>query len=38
MEEGVLAALRDVAETAGLGWSGLVAEMIEQGRLHFETY
>lgn len=38
MEEGVLAALRDVSEAAGLDWARLVAELTSQGRLHFETY
>jgi benzoyl-CoA 2,3-epoxidase subunit A len=38
MEEGVLAALREVGEEAGLAWNILLDEMVSQGRLHFETY
>jgi benzoyl-CoA 2,3-epoxidase subunit A len=38
MEEGVLVTLREVGEAAGLDWNRLVADMIAQGRLHFETY
>ena len=38
MEEGVVMALRDVAEHAGLDWSALADAMKQQGRLHLETY
>jgi benzoyl-CoA 2,3-dioxygenase component A len=38
MEEGVVMALRDVAEHAGLNWAELGEAMKRQGRLHLETY
>ena len=38
MEEGVLLALRDVAEQAGLAWDTLGAKLKKEGRLHLETY
>jgi benzoyl-CoA 2,3-epoxidase subunit A len=38
MEEGVLLALRDVAEQAGLPWDTLGATLKKEGRLHLETY
>jgi len=38
MEEGVLLALRDVAQQAGLDWSQLAAALKREGRLHLETY
>ncbi|MBI5256454.1 MAG: benzoyl-CoA 2,3-epoxidase subunit BoxA [Burkholderiales bacterium] len=38
MEEGVLLALRDVAQQAGLGWDSLGAALKREGRLHLETY
>jgi len=38
MEEGVLLALRDVAEQAGLAWDMLGATLQREGRLHLETY
>jgi benzoyl-CoA 2,3-dioxygenase component A len=38
MEEGVLLALRDVAEGAGLAWDGIAADLKRHGRLHLETY
>ncbi|MFM2187034.1 MAG: hypothetical protein RIR43_1606, partial [Pseudomonadota bacterium] len=38
MEEGVVLALHDVAQAAGLDWDALGAEMKKQGRLHLETY
>jgi benzoyl-CoA 2,3-epoxidase subunit A len=38
MEEGVLLALRDVAEQAGLAWDTLGATLKKEGRLHLETY
>ena len=38
MEEGVLLALRDVAQQAGLVWDTVAAALKAQGRLHLETY
>ena len=38
MEDGVLLALRDVAEQADLPWADTVAALKAQGRLHLETY
>jgi benzoyl-CoA 2,3-epoxidase subunit A len=38
MEEGVVLALRDVAEQAGLSWEPLRTALQREGRLHFETY
>ena len=38
MEEGVVLALRDVAERAGLAWDTLGAALRKEGRLHLETY
>jgi len=38
MEEGVVLALRDIAEGAGLNWSTLAAALKRDGRLHLETY
>jgi benzoyl-CoA 2,3-dioxygenase component A len=38
MEEGVLLALRDVAQQAGLDWAQAAAALKQQGRLHLETY
>jgi benzoyl-CoA 2,3-epoxidase subunit A len=38
MEEGVVLALRDVAEDAGLSWESLGAVLKREGRLHLETY
>ncbi len=38
MEEGVLLALRDVAQGAGLAWDELGARLKREGRLHLETY
>ena len=38
MEEGVVLALRDVAQKAGLSWETLGAAMKAEGRLHLETY
>jgi benzoyl-CoA 2,3-dioxygenase component A len=38
MEEGVVLALRDIAEQAGLSWDSLGADLKRQGRLHLETY
>ena len=38
MEEGVLLALRDVAQAAGLDWPTIAGALKSQGRLHLETY
>ena len=38
MEEGVVLALRDVAQQAGLAWEGIGAALKKDGRLHLETY
>ncbi len=38
MEEGVVLALRDVAEEAGLNWETVGASLKREGRLHLETY
>lgn len=38
MEEGVVLALRDVAQQAGLVWDTVGAALKAQGRLHLETY
>jgi len=38
MEEGVVLALRDIAENAGLSWDTLGATLKQEGRLHLETY
>jgi benzoyl-CoA 2,3-dioxygenase component A len=38
MEEGVVLALRDVAEEAGLGWDAVAKSLKNDGRLHLETY
>ena len=38
MEEGVVLALRDVAQQAGLDWDTLGAALKKEGRLHLETY
>ena len=38
MEEGVVLALRDVAQKAGLSWDTIGAAMKKEGRLHLETY
>lgn len=38
MEEGVVLALRDVAQQAGLDWDTLGAALKQEGRLHLETY
>ena len=38
MEEGVVLALRDVAQQAGLDWDAIGIDMKKQGRLHLETY
>ena len=38
MEEGVVMALRDIAQEAGLSWETLGATLQREGRLHLETY
>jgi len=38
MEEGVLLALRDAAQGAGLNWDTVAARLQREGRLHLETY
>jgi benzoyl-CoA 2,3-dioxygenase component A len=38
MEEGVVLALHDIAEQAGMSWDSLGTELKQQGRLHMETY
>jgi benzoyl-CoA 2,3-dioxygenase component A len=38
MEEGVVQALRDIAEQAGLDWKSLGTTLKRDGRLHLETY
>ena len=38
MEEGVVLALRDIAESAGLSWDTLGTTLKKEGRLHLETY
>ena len=38
MEEGVVLALRDVTQQAGLSWEAVGAALKQDGRLHLETY
>jgi benzoyl-CoA 2,3-dioxygenase component A len=38
MEEGVVLALQDVAQQAGMDWEVLGAALKKEGRLHLETY
>ncbi|MEY3665037.1 MAG: Benzoyl-CoA oxygenase component [Pseudomonadota bacterium] len=38
MEEGVVVALREIAQTAGLNWDSIATNLKEKGRLHLETY
>ena len=38
MEEGVVMALRDIAQNAGLDWDSVGASLKNEGRLHLETY
>ena len=38
MEEGVVLALRDLAQQAGLPWDSTAASLKSEGRLHLETY
>lgn len=38
MEEGVVVALRDIAQNAGMDWESTAAGLRKEGRLHLETY
>ena len=38
MEEGVMLALRDVSQQAGMDWEALGQRLKREGRLHLETY
>jgi benzoyl-CoA 2,3-dioxygenase component A len=38
MEEGVVMALRDIANDTGLGWDNVAPALKREGRLHLETY
>jgi len=38
MEDGVVMAMRDIAQSAGLNWETLALGLKTQGRLHLETY
>jgi benzoyl-CoA 2,3-dioxygenase component A len=38
MEEGVLQALHDIAQQAGLDWASVGLALRRDGRLHLETY
>ncbi|PUE13017.1 benzoyl-CoA 2,3-epoxidase subunit BoxA [Limnohabitans sp. T6-20] len=38
MEEGVVMALRDIAQNAGLDWDNIGTALKKEGRLHLETY
>jgi benzoyl-CoA 2,3-dioxygenase component A len=38
MEEGVVLALKDIAQAAGLDWDALGRTLQREGRLHLETY
>ena len=38
MEEGVVLALSEIAEHAGLNWATIGATLKKEGRLHLETY
>jgi benzoyl-CoA 2,3-dioxygenase component A len=38
MEDGVLLALHDIAQQAGLDWTTVAAALKREGRLHLETY
>jgi benzoyl-CoA 2,3-dioxygenase component A len=38
MEEGVVLALHDIANAAGLNWETVGASLKREGRLHLETY
>lgn len=38
MEEGVVMAMRDIANDAGIGWDQIAPVLKREGRLHLETY
>ncbi len=38
MEEGVIYALRDIAQSAGLDWPAICARLKQEGRMQLETY
>ena len=38
MEEGVVLALRDIANESGIGWDNVAPALKREGRLHLETY
>ena len=38
MEDGVIGALQDIAQQAGLNWADTAAALKREGRLHLETY
>ena len=38
MEEGVVMALRDIAQNVGLDWEAIAGVLKKEGRLHLETY
>ena len=38
MEEGVVMALRDIANESGIGWDNVAPALKREGRLHLETY
>jgi len=38
MEEGVVMALREIAQGAGMDWEAVAVDLKKQGRLHLETY
>ncbi len=38
MEEGVVLALQDIAQQAGIDWEGASTDLKQHGRLHLETY
>jgi benzoyl-CoA 2,3-dioxygenase component A len=38
MEEGVVLALREVAQNAGMDWGQIATDLQQHGRLHLETY
>ena len=38
MEEGVVMALRDIAQGAGMDWESVASGLKKEGRLHLETY
>ena len=38
MEEGVVLALREVAQNAGMDWGQIATDLQQNGRLHLETY